>query len=225
MGLGRQPTPRLAGPVYVTPGLRHCAVKSADEIIRRGLLRRGFWLEYLTLGWNLVGHRGIGRRRGSRRVSVALAGFGMDSLIEIGASTVVIWELSGTGQAGQRRALRLIGVAFGLLAAYLAVQSTVVLAVGWHPRHSPAGIGWTAVTAVVMFALAAGRRAPGRHWTTRCYEPRAGSPSSTACSPRRCSAACYSTPCSASGGPTPSPGYVLVFYAAREVYAINRGQH
>jgi len=66
----------------------------------------------------------------------------MDSLIEIGASTVVIWELSGTGQARQRRALRLIGVAFGLLAAYLAVQSTVVLAVGWpHGTARPGSAG------------------------------------------------------------------------------------
>ena len=47
--------------------------------------------------------------------SVALAGFGLDSLIEIGASTVVIWELSGTGISRQRRGLRLIGYAFAAL--------------------------------------------------------------------------------------------------------------
>ena len=47
--------------------------------------------------------------------SVALAGFDLDSLIEIGASTVVIWELSGTGAERQRRALRLIGLGFALL--------------------------------------------------------------------------------------------------------------
>jgi hypothetical protein len=46
--------------------------------------------------------------------SVALAGFGLDSVIEIGASTVVIWELSGTDGGRQQRALRLIGVAFAL---------------------------------------------------------------------------------------------------------------
>jgi hypothetical protein len=68
--------------------------------------------------------------------SVALAGFGLDSLIEIGASTVVIWELSGAGEARQRRALRLIGVAFALLAVYLAAQST------W--RCSPATVRTTA---------------------------------------------------------------------------------
>jgi peptidoglycan/LPS O-acetylase OafA/YrhL len=74
---------------------------------------------------------------------------------------VPVWELSGTDEARQRRALRLIGVAFALLAAYLAVQSTWVLVVGYHPRPSPGGIVWTAVTAVVMFALAAGKARTG----------------------------------------------------------------
>jgi divalent metal cation (Fe/Co/Zn/Cd) transporter len=90
-----------------------------------------------------------------------LAGFGLDSLIEIGASTVVIWELSGTGEARQRFALRLIGIAFAALALYLLVQSTVVLATRFHPQHSPLGIAWTAVTAAVMFALAAGKARTG----------------------------------------------------------------
>ena len=93
--------------------------------------------------------------------SVALAGFGLDSLIEIGASTVVIWELSGTGEARQRRALRLIGLAFVLLSIYLLIQSTWVLLAGFHPHHSPLGIGWTAVTAVAMFSLAAGKARTG----------------------------------------------------------------
>jgi hypothetical protein len=88
---------------------------------------------------------------------VALAGFGLDSLIEIGASTVVIWELSGTGQARQRRALRLIGYAFAVLAVYLLIQSTVVLVAGYHPRHSAAGIGWTALTAAVMLRVRDGQ--------------------------------------------------------------------
>src|ERR1700747_2099975 len=59
--------------------------------------------------------------------SVALAGFGLDSLIEIGASVVVVWELSGTGEERQRRALRLIGAGFALLALYLLVQFTWAL--------------------------------------------------------------------------------------------------
>jgi hypothetical protein len=124
-----------------------------DDAARKTLLRPGFALEFMTLGWNVIGVVILTVAAIAAR-SVALAGFGLDSLIEIGASTVVIWELSGTGQARQRRALRLIGYAFAALAVYLLVQSTVVLAAGYHPRHSTVGIGWTAVTAAVMFALA-----------------------------------------------------------------------
>ena len=61
------------------------------------LLRRGRILEYITLGWNVAGVVVAGRGCDRAR-SVALAGFGLDSLIEIGASTVVLWELSGTGE-------------------------------------------------------------------------------------------------------------------------------
>ena len=132
----------------------------ADEPIRPALLRRGFALEFATLGWNVVGIAVLAIGAISAR-SVALAGFGLDSLIEIGASTVVIWELSGTGAERQRRGLRLIGYAFAVLAVYLAVQSTVVLAAGYHPRHSVLGIGWTAATAIAMFVLAAGKARTG----------------------------------------------------------------
>src|SRR5712691_13272730 len=98
---------------------------------RQILLRRGFALEYVTLTWNVAGIVVLAIAAISAR-SVALAGFGLDSLIEIGASTVVLWELSGTGEARQRRAMRLIGIAFGALAIYLTVQSSVVLATAYH---------------------------------------------------------------------------------------------
>ena len=125
------------------------------------LLRRGRALEVITLGWNVAGIVVLAVAALGAR-SVALAGFGLDSLIEIGASTVVLWELSGTGEDRQRRALRLIGVAFAALAAYLAVQSTVVLAAGYRPGPSVLGIAWTAVTAAAMLALAAGKARTGR---------------------------------------------------------------
>lgn len=123
-------------------------------------LRAGYLLEAATLGWNVIGVGVLAVAALAAR-SVALGGFGLDSLIEIGASTVVIWELGVVGEARQRRAMRLIGVAFLALAVYLAVQSTVVLAIGYHPKHSPLGIFWTAVTAVVMFGLAAGKARVG----------------------------------------------------------------
>ena len=127
----------------------------------RALLRRGRVLEGITLGWNVAGIVVLAVAAVAAR-SVALAGFGLDSLIEIGASTVVLWELSGTGEERQRRALRLIGGAFCALAAYLLVQSVIVLASGYRPGHSTLGIAWTAVTAAAMFALAAGKARIGR---------------------------------------------------------------
>src|SRR5439155_22934791 len=132
------------------------AVAMADDRLRRALLRRGFALEYATLAWNVAGIVVLAIAAISAR-SVALAGFALDSLIEIGASTVVIWELSGTGEDRQRRGLRLIGYAFAALAVYLLVQSTVVLATGHHPRPAAPGIGWTAVPAAELLPLAAGK--------------------------------------------------------------------
>ena len=124
-------------------------------------LRRGRQLEVATLSWNVVGVVVLAFAAVAAR-SVALAGFGIDSLIEIGASTVVLWELADVAQSRQRRALRMIGGAFLALAVYLAVPSTFVLVNGNRPHHSPVGIAWTAVTALVMFALAAGKSHIGR---------------------------------------------------------------
>ena len=118
-------------------------------------------LEGITLGWNAVGVIVLGIAA-YRAGSVALLGFGLDSLIEIGASIVVIWELSGTDETRRRRALRLIGVAFAVLACYLLAQAVVALVAGSHALPSPLGIGWTAVTAIAMFALSAAKVRTGR---------------------------------------------------------------
>jgi divalent metal cation (Fe/Co/Zn/Cd) transporter len=127
----------------------------------QALLRRGRFLETITLSWNVVGIVVLGIAAIDAR-SIALAGFGLDSLIEIGASTVVLWELSESSEERQRRALRLIAAAFLTLALYLAIQSSLVLAIRYHPHHSPLGIVWTAITAATMFLLAAGKARTGR---------------------------------------------------------------
>ena len=131
------------------------AVETAPATCRQ-LLWRGRALEVVTLSWNVVGVAVLAVAAWSAR-SVALAGFGLDSLIEIGASAVVLWELAGGPEGRQRRAMRLIGLAFVALAVYLLAQSTVVLVVGYHPHPSRLGIVWTGVTAGAMFALAAGK--------------------------------------------------------------------
>jgi divalent metal cation (Fe/Co/Zn/Cd) transporter len=128
---------------------------------RSSLLRRGLRLEYATLAWNAVGIAVLGVAAVAAR-SVALAGFGLDSLIEIGASTVVVWELRGADVERERRAMRMVGIAFLALAAYLVIQAAVVLAVHHHAAHSPLGIAWAAASAFVMFGLAVGKARTGR---------------------------------------------------------------
>jgi divalent metal cation (Fe/Co/Zn/Cd) transporter len=194
-------------------------VTDAEEATRRLLLRRGFALEWITLGWNVAGIVVLAAAALGAR-SVALAGFGLDSLIEIGASTVVIWELSGSGEARQRRALRMIGAAFALLAVYLLIQSTWVLAAGYHPGHSLAGIGWTAITAVAMFALAAGKARTGSALGNPVLSTEGRV---TMIDGILATAVLAGLALNAGLGwwwADPAAGYVLVIYAAREVLSI-----
>jgi divalent metal cation (Fe/Co/Zn/Cd) transporter len=185
----------------------------------RILVRRGFALEWATLGWNVAGIIVLAIAAIAAR-SVALARFGLDSLIEIGASTVVIWELSGIGEERQRRGLRMIGYAFIALAAYLLVQSTVVVATGYRSQHSVLGIIWTAVTAVVMFALAAGKARTGRELDNPVLmtEGRV-----TTIDGILAVAVLLGLVLNAGLGwwwADPAAGYVLVYYAVREVREI-----
>lgn len=184
----------------------------------------GFALEYVTLAWNVAGIAVLAAAAVLAR-SVALAGFGLDSLIEIGASAVVIWELSGTGQERQRRGLRLIGFAFAALALYLLVQSTVVLAAGYHPRHSALGIIWTAVTAAAMFTLAAGKAQTGRALDNSVLKTEGRV---TMTDGILAVAVLLGLTLNAALGwwwADPAAGYVLVYYAAREVREVFSADH
>jgi divalent metal cation (Fe/Co/Zn/Cd) transporter len=232
--IGRRPPPPLTGgprPARGTAARGTAAVWQAaavamagDPPMRTALLRRGFALEYATLAWNVAGIVVLAIAAVSAR-SVALAGFGLDSLIEIGASVVVIWELSGTGADRQRRGLRLIGLAFASLAAYLLVQSTLVLASGYRPRHSALGIIWTAVTAAAMFALAFGKARTGRALDNAVLSAEGRV---TAVDGILASAVVLGLTLNAAAGwwwADPAAGYVLVGYAAAEVRKIFPAGH
>ena len=125
------------------------------------LLRRGLALEYATLGWNVIGVIVLAITAIAAG-SVALAAFGIDSLIEILASTTVVWQLKGTDTSSRTvPALRVIAIAFACLAIYILIQSTIVLATANHPGRSLAGTIWLAITALAMFALARGKADTG----------------------------------------------------------------
>ena len=186
------------------------------------LLARGRRLEAATLSWNVVGIAVLAVAAVRAR-SVALAGFGLDSLIEIGASTVVLWQLADVAQGRRRRATRLIGGAFVGLAAYLTVQSSVVLILGYRPHHSVLGIVWTAVTAAVMFGLAAGKTRVGAALDDPVLRTEGRI---TAIDGILAAAVLAGLVLNASLGwwwADPTAGYVLVYYGIREARGALRG--
>jgi len=132
-------------------------------------VRRGLRLEYLTVGWNVLEGL-IAVIAGMASGSVALVGFGLDSFVETISGAVLIWRLReedrgadpGRIEQIERRAERLVGVAFLLLAAYVAVEAVLSLLAGDTPEASPVGIVLTTVSIAVMVWLAAAKLRVGQ---------------------------------------------------------------
>lgn len=132
-------------------------------------LRRGLQLEYLTVGWNaLEGIIAVGA--GLAAGSIALIGFGVDSFVETISGAVIIWRLMAEtrGQHDdmaiesiEQRAERFVGIAFMVLAAYVAFEAVRTLINQEAPDASPVGIALTAVSIVVMLWLARAKRRVG----------------------------------------------------------------
>lgn len=130
----------------------------AAETIR--LLRRGELLARLTIAWNVV-EAAVAVGAGIVAGSIALVGFGLDSLIEVFAASVVLWELRGRGGEREARALRLIGGSFFALALYVTIESVWDLTGGREAETSIVGIVLAAVSLAVMPALAVAKRRVG----------------------------------------------------------------
>ena len=138
-------------------------------ISRATLLTRAIHLEYLTVGWNIVeGIVAVGS--GLAAGSVALLGFGIDSFVESLSGSVLLWRLriEAGGMADEeriaqveRRAARLVAVAFLVLAAYVAIDAIQTIAAQERPSRSPIGIALTAISLAVMLWLATAKRDAG----------------------------------------------------------------
>lgn len=125
------------------------------------LVRRGLRLEYLTIAWNVV-EAAVAVTAGIAAGSIALVGFGLDSLVEVFAASVVVWELKGARDERRERALRLIAISFFVLAAYVTVEAVRYLIVGSEAGESLVGIVLAAVSLAVMPILAIAKRRTGR---------------------------------------------------------------
>ena len=130
---------------------------------RARLERRAKLLAWGGNGWHVI-EFAIAVGAGIAAGSVALVGFGVDSLIEALAGFVIIWLFSagrGSSERSERRAQQLIAVSYVVLAAYIGIESIRDLAGGHHPSASWVGIGLAAFTAPTMPLLARAKRRVG----------------------------------------------------------------
>jgi len=130
------------------------------QVIRRDeAVRQGRRLEYFTVGWNLI-EAAVAIGAGVFAGSIALIGFGIDSLIETSSGAILLWRLQEgeEGEKRERRALKLVGVSLLGLAAYVAIDATKGLILKDHPEESLIGIILAAVSLVVMPLLAWAKR-------------------------------------------------------------------
>jgi divalent metal cation (Fe/Co/Zn/Cd) transporter len=125
---------------------------------RTDLQRRALRLEWLTIAWNGV-EFAVTVALGIAARSLALIGFGLDTLVELFASVVVVWHLRGEDRPDRaRRAHRLIAAAFAVIAVFLTLAAIRALIVGHEADESLPGIAYIALAAVAMFSLGIAKR-------------------------------------------------------------------
>jgi divalent metal cation (Fe/Co/Zn/Cd) transporter len=128
------------------------------------LERRARLLAWGGNGWHFI-EFGIAVGAGIAAGSVALIGFGIDSLIESLAAFVIVWLFTGgrgSSATSERWAQRMIAASYFVLVAYIGVEATRDLVGGHHPKASWVGVGLAAFTAPTMPLLARAKRNVGR---------------------------------------------------------------
>jgi divalent metal cation (Fe/Co/Zn/Cd) transporter len=133
---------------------------------RTAVVRRGRRLEYFTIAWNALEGL-VAVIAGAIAGSISLVGFGIDSFIEVTSGSVLLWRMSVDAEVQRRElheklALRIVGVCFLLLAAYIAHESALGLWSRRAPEHSIPGIVLACVSLVVMPVLSRAKRKVGR---------------------------------------------------------------
>jgi divalent metal cation (Fe/Co/Zn/Cd) transporter len=132
----------------------HGAMLSAGR--RQTLVRRTQMLAWHGLAWHAA-EASVALGAGIVAGSIALVGFGADSLVEMLAGAILLWRFGGTrseSESAERRAQQLIAASFVLIAAYVGFEALRDLAGGHEPDASWVGIGLSLVTLATMPLLA-----------------------------------------------------------------------
>ena len=155
-------------------GMRTASVATADTERSEGL-RRGLVLEYLSLGWNVL-EMVVGFVAGIAAGSIALVGFALDSVAEASSAGILVWRLraeqthADAAEEAERKAIRLVAVAFLGLGAYVGGRGIYDLATRAHPEESALGIGLAVVSLVVMPVLAWRKRIVAKQLDSRSLQ-------------------------------------------------------
>ena len=141
-------------------------VVQIESLSRAQLVKKGRRLEYFTIGYNSLEGL-VALVSGLLAGSIALVGFGFDSLIEVTSGAALLWRLHSDADESRREqmetiALRIVGVCFLLLAAYLSYDSIKSLL--WHeePHESLPGIVLAITSLIVMPLLVRAKRKVAR---------------------------------------------------------------
>ena len=145
---------------------KDCSDCSSDKHISH--LRHGRKLEYFTIGWNMV-EAGVAVGAGRFAGSIALVGFGVDSLIESISGSILLWRLFSPvhDESREQIALKLVGISFLILAAYIAFDAIKSLLVYEPPDTSAVGIGLSIVSLILMPILARAKRRSAANLNSR----------------------------------------------------------
>jgi divalent metal cation (Fe/Co/Zn/Cd) transporter len=148
-----------------TPGITHGSGQtiSSPDRDRDRLVRRAKTLSWLSLAWMTV-EGAVAITAALVAGSVALLGFGLDSVIEALASVIVIWRFTGDRRLSDRaeaRAQRLVAISFFLLAPYVAQDALRALIADNHPSTSWVGIGLSISSLTLMPVLGRAKRRIG----------------------------------------------------------------
>src|SRR4051794_16977151 len=132
------------------------ALVPAQSTTREALVRRARLLAWLGVGWHVV-EAAVAIAAGLVAGSIALVGFGADSLVESAAGLILLWRFAAAragSDVAERRAQRLIAISFLAIAAYVSIEAVRTLAGGHHPETSWVGLGLAAFTLATMPPLA-----------------------------------------------------------------------
>lgn len=140
----------------------HVASYVDDPDRRRRLVRRAQLLAAASVGYNVI-EAGIALTAGLLAGSIALVGFGLDSVVEVSSGLIILWQFRHPfPESRERRALRLMAMSFFALAAYVGLESLRALVTGHVPDASTVGIALAAASLAIMPFLSWAQRRTGR---------------------------------------------------------------